>query len=68
MSKVLANRNKKRDFEILFKDSPEYFAVLNAKMIFEGKKFVRFLIFEGDVLIAEEFYPIQNIHRIKTYL
>lgn len=55
----------KSDFELLFKDSPEYFGVKNARMLVEGP-FVRFIKFdENNIMIADEWYPIENIHRIK---
>jgi len=58
---------QKKNFEILFKDSPEYFAVKNAKMLIEGP-FVRFISFdENDKYIEDQWYPIGNIHRIKAY-
>lgn len=57
---------KKTDFEILFKDSPEYYSVLNAKMIIEGS-FVRFLCFIENTFSHDEWYPVQHIHRIKGY-
>lgn len=59
-------RGRKHDYEILFKDSPEYFVVRNAKMIVEGS-FVRFFCFVGDTYQESHWYPIQNIHRIKSY-
>jgi hypothetical protein len=62
----MKNFLKKHDYEILFKDSPEYFAVLNAKMMQEGS-LIRFICFVDDKLSHEEWYPIQNIHRIKRY-
>lgn len=66
MSKAIENATKKTDFEILFKDSPGYFAIKNAKMIQEGA-FVRFICFDEDMFKEEHWYPIQNIHRIKSY-
>lgn len=61
---------EKFDYEILFKDSAEYFVVKNSKMIQEGA-FVRFLSFEDSLPISklreEQWYPIVNIHRIKRY-
>lgn len=62
--------SEKHDYEILFKDSAEYFSVRNAKMIQEGQ-FVRFISFQSllpNAPLEEEFwYPIINIHRIKRY-
>ena len=55
----------KHNFELLFKDSPEYFIVKNARMIFEGPA-VRFIIFDKDVWVRDEYYPVANIHRIKV--
>jgi len=58
------------DYEILFKDSNEYFCVEKAKMIQEGV-FVRFICFEsqqGVSTVKENvWFPIANIHRIKSY-
>lgn len=66
MNKAVENSMKKRDYEILFKDSPEYFAVKNARMIQEGL-FVRFISFDGDVFKDDTWFPINVIHRIKAY-
>ena len=57
-------KNKVSDFEILFKDSPEYFYVSNARMFQEGK-LIRFIVFENEKFKEEHWYPISNIHRIK---
>jgi hypothetical protein len=58
---------EKSDFELLFVDSPSYFCVYNAKMIFEGPM-VRFICFNmKDELKEEQWYPIARIHRIKRY-
>lgn len=67
MSKAKENAFKKSDYEILFKDSAEYFLVPNAKMIQEGA-FVRFLCFDDQDKYKEtHWYPIANIHRLKVY-
>lgn len=67
MSKAQENAMKKADYELLFKDSSEYFSVLNAKMIQEGA-FIRFICFnEQDKFKENHWYPIANIHRIKSY-
>ena len=67
MSAATDKANQKSDFEILFKDTPDYFAVRNAKMLNEGPM-VRFICFdENDKFKANEWYPIANIHRIKSY-
>lgn len=62
---------KKSYYEILFKDSSEYFAVHNAKMIQEGLM-VRFVCFDSKEEFAnykeDIYYPIANIYRIKKYL
>ncbi len=59
---------KKNDFEILFRDSSEYFAVENAKMIVEGS-FVRFVCFDSKEELAkfihDIYYPVDLIYRIK---
>jgi hypothetical protein len=69
-SKAQFKATEKFDYEILFKDSPEYFVVQNAKMIPEGK-LVRFICFDSALptaLLKEEvWYPINNIFRIKRY-
>lgn len=53
------------NFEILFKDSPEYFAVAGAKMLVEGP-FVRFICFDPEGKFKQDlWYPIENIFRIK---
>lgn len=67
MNKAIDNSMRKHDYEILFKDSPEYFVVKNAKMIQEGLM-IRFIQFdENDNPVSEESYPIFHIHRIKVY-
>lgn len=66
MSKAKENQMKKADFEILFKDSPDYYVVQNAKMIFESQM-VRFICFDGDKFKGDEWYPMVNIQRIKRY-
>jgi len=56
---------EKSDFEILFKDSPEYFGIKNARILQEGA-FVRFICFDKDDLFkCDIWHPIANIHRIK---
>lgn len=61
------NAMKKSNFEILFKDSAEYFAVSNAKMFTEGP-YTRFVCFNEDNTFSHnEFYPTNDIHRIKAY-
>ncbi len=58
---------EKHDYEILFKDSPEYFGVKNARMLYEGPM-VRFICFdENDKPKEDHWYPVCNIHRIKSY-
>ena len=52
------------DFEILFKDSPEYFYVKGARMIQEGA-LIRFICFKDGNFDCDHWYPIVNIHRIK---
>lgn len=54
----------KFDYEILFQDSPEYFVVKNSRMIQE-ENLVRFVNFEEDRYIGDEWYPIQHIYRIR---
>jgi hypothetical protein len=66
MGKAKENAFKKFDYEILFKDSPDYYVVKNAKFLIEGT-FVRFICFEGDEISHDEYYPTQHIHRIKRY-
>ena len=58
---------QKHDYEILFNDSPEYFAVENAKIVFEGNM-VRFICFSEDNTPKwDEWYPLCRIHRIRRY-
>jgi len=57
---------KKHDFEVMFNDSPEYFLVKNAKMIFE-QGMIRFICFDKDEFKHNEWYPMSNISRIKRY-
>lgn len=67
MSKAFDNMMKKSDYEVSFNDSPEYFLVANAKMIFE-RSVVRFICFtEEDKWKEEIWYPLSNIYRIKRY-
>ena len=55
----------KQDYQILFKDSPEYFTVPNSRMIQEGA-FVSFICFDDqDNYKERHWYPLSNIHRIK---
>ena len=60
----MAKHCPKHEYQILFKDSPEYFLIHNARMVQEGA-FVRFMLFDGDIWKEDHFYPIANIHRIK---
>lgn len=56
----------KHDYQILFKDSPEYFLVPNSRMIQEDK-FVSFVCFDdNDNYKERQWYPISNIYRIKS--
>ena len=67
MKTAAENAFIKNDYEILFKDSPEYFVIFNAKMFQEGD-LIRFISFNDSGFIIEtHWYPIFNIHRIKTY-
>lgn len=51
-------------YEVLFQDSPEVFYVDNARMIcLDG--LLMFRIFNGPALVETQYYPLQNIHRIK---
>lgn len=59
-----------KTYQILFIDSPEYFYVKYARMIFEGNM-VRFICFNcenQDVAkyVEDVWFPILRIHRIKT--
>jgi hypothetical protein len=56
---------RKSNFEILFKDSPDYFSVLNARLILAVNGWVIFHVFSGDTFVRQEMYPSQHIHRIK---
>lgn len=57
--------DRKSDFEVLFKDSPDYFVVRNARIILAVNGWVLFHVFDGDQYIRQEMYPTANIHRIK---
>jgi hypothetical protein len=56
---------RKSNFEILFKDSPDYFVVRNARVILAVNGWVVFHVFEEDTFVRQEMYPSQHIHRIK---
>lgn len=64
--KASRNMMRKSDFELLFTDSPEYFLVRNAKMVFE-RGMVRFICFDGDEFSHDEWYPARNVFRIRRY-
>jgi hypothetical protein len=67
MGKAKEHMYLKADFEILFKDSPDYFLVENAKMLQEDN-LIRFIGFdENNKLKEETWFPINNIFRIKRY-
>jgi len=67
MNKARENAFKKSDFEIMFKDSPDYFVIKNCKMIFEYMM-VRFICFdENDKWKEEIWYPMESIFKIKRY-
>lgn len=67
MSQAKSKSISKNDFELLFKDSAEYFVVENAKMIQEGY-LLRFICFdENDKFKEDTWFPVNNIHRIKRY-
>lgn len=57
--------NRKYDYQILFKDSPDYFGVENARIILAVNGWVVFHVFDGDTYKEQVFYPTANIHRIK---
>lgn len=58
---------KTHDYELLLVDSPEYFVVKGAKMIFEGPC-VRFICFDEAGNYKENiWFPMSRIHRIKRY-
>ncbi len=57
---------KKADYVLMFIDSPDYFLVENAKMIFENQM-VRFICFNGDEFKENIWFPITRIFRIKRY-
>lgn len=65
--KAKENQMKKSNFELLFRDSSEYFLIENAKMISEAG-FVRFICFdEKDNFKKDVWYPLVNIYRITRY-
>jgi len=55
------------DFEVLFKDSTEYFAVKNARLFKAGPDCFHFNVFKDGKCAEEVIYPAANIHRIKRY-
>lgn len=55
----------KRNFQILFRDSSEYFFIKNARL-FNESNFARFEVFEEDTWKETIYYPLCNIFRIKT--
>jgi hypothetical protein len=59
---------RKHKFEIVFRDSSEYFLSDNAKMVQEGKllRFIEFKEQDGKVLTRSIYYPIANVFRITT--
>lgn len=57
----------KRNFQILFRDSSEYFEVKNARM-FNESNLIRFEVFESDKWKETIYYPLCNIYRIKVGL
>lgn len=66
VSKAKQKQMEKSDFEVLFKNSPDYFVVQNAKLIFEENA-ARFVCFDGDVFKEDVWFPYVNVHRIKRY-
>lgn len=68
MDKAIENRNIKSNYEITFNDSPEYFLIENAKMIFEFNM-IRFICFDNENKFKEDhWYPMVNVHRVKRYI
>jgi hypothetical protein len=60
------NRIPPRSFQVLFKDSSEYFEIHNARMFTEGG-LLRFVKFDLDGNHIEDiYYPLINVYRIKT--
>lgn len=67
MNKAQENAWKKSNYEITFNDSPEYFLVKNAKMIFEHNM-IRFICYDDSNIFKEDvWYPMINVHKIKRY-
>ena len=66
VSRAKQKQMEKSDFEVLFKNSPDYFVVQNAKLIFEESA-ARFICFDGDVFKEDVWFPYVNVHRIKRY-
>lgn len=59
-----------KTYQILFIDSPEYFIVKYARMIFESNM-VRFVCFtcedqQNAIYKEDMWFPVNRIHRIKT--
>lgn len=54
----------KHDYQLLFKDSPEYYWVPNSRLIINADVAL-FLVFKEDTLVEQQFYPWQHIQRVK---
>jgi len=65
VSPTESKRRGRHDYQILFKDSSDGFWVENARMVFSVNGWVMFLVFDGDEWTHNEYYPTENIQRIK---
>jgi hypothetical protein len=60
-------RDSLNTYQILFQDSPEYFYIKDARMIcVDG--LLMFRTFNDEGCIGVQYYPLQNIHRVKVIM
>lgn len=57
----------KQDYEILFRDSNDYFSEKNARLVYLNGVACFFVFDDKDNLKYTAHYPLINIYRIKTY-
>lgn len=66
MSQALEKADRVYDYELMFRDSPEYYCIENAKMFQEGAM-ITFMRYEQDELVEQVWFPLSNIYRVKRY-
>jgi hypothetical protein len=65
MARAKKESEMKGTFSILFKDSPEYVSIENARLLVESG-LVRFMVFDDeDNFIEDIWFPLINIFRIQ---